>query len=305
MDRATTPSSPANRSAPPAEVEIDTALVRALLESQHSDLAALPVQPVDAGWDNAMFRLGESFAVRLSRRSVGAVLIEHEQEWLPGLAALLPLPIPAPVRFGQPGCGYPWRWSVVPWLAGQSADLLEPNGEQTERLATFFRALHVAAPSTAPRNESRGVPLRQRGASVEQRMRRLEQETDLVTSDIRRTWDRALDAPMDIEPTWIHGDLHARNVLVDRGAISGIIDWGDVCAGDRATDLAAIWMLFAERHAREKAMRLCGDVSDATWSRARGWAILFGVVLSDAGSAGDRRHALIGARTLRRIAEEA
>ena len=57
---------------------------------------------MDSGWDNAMFRLGEQLAVRLPRRIAVAKLIDHEQRWLPQLAPLLPIAVPAPVRAGQP-----------------------------------------------------------------------------------------------------------------------------------------------------------------------------------------------------------
>ena len=88
---------------PPAEVEIDGDLVRNLLRDQHPDLAHLPLQLIDVGWDNAMFRLGKQFLVRLPRRQLAASLIENEQRWLPVIAARLPIPVPAPVRVGQPG----------------------------------------------------------------------------------------------------------------------------------------------------------------------------------------------------------
>ena len=45
---------------PAAEVEIDEKLVRALLREQHADLAELRLELLDAGWDNAMFRLGDA-----------------------------------------------------------------------------------------------------------------------------------------------------------------------------------------------------------------------------------------------------
>jgi aminoglycoside phosphotransferase (APT) family kinase protein len=44
---------------------------------------------------------------------------------------------------------------------------------------------------------------------------------------------------------------HPRNILVDRGRLSAVIDWGDVTRGDPATDLAAIWMLFPSRAHRQ------------------------------------------------------
>src|SRR6188472_1139756 len=101
---------------PAAEFDIDAALIRALLNAQHPDLANLPLVDVGAGWDNKLYRLGENLAVRLPRRAAAAGLIEHEQRWLSELAPQLPLPVPVPVRIGRPGCGYPWSWSVTPWL---------------------------------------------------------------------------------------------------------------------------------------------------------------------------------------------
>jgi aminoglycoside phosphotransferase (APT) family kinase protein len=94
---------------PVSELEIDAALVYRLLKEQHPDLADLPIRLVDAGWDNAMFRLGEQWSVRLPRRKAAATLIEHEQTWLPLLAAQLPIPFPTPYRLGNPAQGYPWR----------------------------------------------------------------------------------------------------------------------------------------------------------------------------------------------------
>jgi aminoglycoside phosphotransferase (APT) family kinase protein len=114
-------------------------------------------------------------------------------------------------------------------------------------------------------------------------------------------WQAALAAPMDAPDTWIHGDLHPRNVLVSDGRIIAVIDWGDIAAGDRATDLAGIWMLLPERAAREAAMAQCDSVSPHTWDRARGWALLFAVILLDAGCGGDARMGAIAHRTLERL----
>ena len=104
---------------PVAEVDIDVELVAGLLADQHPDLAGLRLRPLAHGWDNESFRLGDDLVVRLPRRAAAAELVVHEQRWLGELAAELPVPIPAPVRTGRPGRGYPWSWSVVPWLAGE------------------------------------------------------------------------------------------------------------------------------------------------------------------------------------------
>jgi len=61
---------------------------------------------------------------------MAAPLVLHEQRWLPALAHRLPLAVPTPVRVGRPGCGYPWSWSVCPWLPGDIA-----TGPLTDRAA--------------------------------------------------------------------------------------------------------------------------------------------------------------------------
>jgi len=288
---------------PSSELEIDRSLVSGLLQDQHPDLSHFPLHLVDTGWDNAIFQLGDQFLVRLPRRHMAAALIEHEQRWLPKLPKL-PLPIPLAYRLGQPSQRYPWRWSILPWLPGVAADQQEPDTHQAQRLAKFLRSLHVSAPPEAPSNPFRGVPLLQRAATVTERMQRLEQKTSLITPAIKQLWHQALSAPLDVEPTWIHGDLHARNVLVEQGVITGIIDWGDMTAGDRATDLAAIWMLFADQAARQYAFAEYSNVSEATWQRAIGWAIFFGVVLLDTGLVDCPRHQVMGETILRRVAED-
>ncbi len=288
---------------PIAEIEINESLIRHLLEEQHPDLAYLPMQPADTGWDNAMFRLGDQLAVRMPRRKIAVPLLHHEQTWLPQLAERLPIPVPTICRVGQPTADYPWQWSIVPWLDGVTADQEEPHANQVERFVTFLRSLHIPAPASAPTNPGRGIPLSQRAAGIEERMQRLETQTSLITAAIKHTWKQALNAPIDVQPTWLHGDLHARNVLVKDGVITGIIDWGDMAAGDRATDLASIWLLFAEQTVRQQAIDQC-QISEATLQRAKGWAIVFGVLLLDTGLVDNPRHAAIGERTLLRVASD-
>jgi aminoglycoside phosphotransferase (APT) family kinase protein len=215
---------------------------------------------------------------------------------------LLPIAVPAPVRAGQPADNYPVRWSIVPWLHGRNADLSEPRSDQAERLAAFLCALHRPAPANAPCNPYRGVPLRERAEQIVERIRMLERKTSLLDDNVVRIYEDAIAAPVDVEPTWLHGDLHAGNLLVDDdGVITGVIDWGDMTRGDRATDLATLWMNLGDREARENAMRACHGVSDATWRRAKGWAVFYGVTLGTSGLAGDARHAAMARKTLVRV----
>ena len=285
----------------PGEIQVDVDLVEVLLAQQHPNLATLPLRASEGGFDNFMFRLGESFAVRLPRSAAAARLLANEQRWLITLSDRLPVQIPVPIRVGQPGFGFPWRWSVVPWLTGSTAEIAPVAAREAPRLAAFLRALHVPAPADAPRNAERSRPLTSRAAAIAERMERLARTTDAVTGRIREAWRESLEAPGPKQSTWIHGDLHARNVLTLEGTITGVIDWGDMTSADPAIDLACLWMLLPDEAAREAARSAYGSSEASLWVRARGWAVLFGVMLLDTGLAGNARNAAMGEQILRRV----
>jgi len=275
---------------PAAEVDLSTPLVRTLVAEQHPDLAHLPVELLTNGWDNAIFRLGDSLVVRMPRRQMGARILLNEQRWLPVLAPRLPLPVPAPVRTGLPGHGYPWAWSVVPFLPGEPASgtVFDPR-EAAVAVGGFLGALHV--PERAP--------------TCADNLRILDGQVDRAA--VLPVWDAALAAPRwDTSPVWLHGDPHPANILVRDGRVSGVIDFGDITAGDPASDLSVAWMLLpAEHHGtfREAYHAASGaptPVSDPLWLRARGWALNFALVFL-AYSADDPQLRQVGERTLRTV----
>ena len=281
---------------PAAEVAVDAVLVGALLESQHPDLATLPLTLLAEGWDNFMFKLGEELTVRLPRRELSAAMIEHEQRWLPELAGRLPLPVPAPVRVGRPGNGYPWSWSILPWLPGDVAESHPPGDlvAAAEALGAFLVALHTPAPPDAPPPVFRGMPLIERDDRLHENLAVLGSAID--TDAVLGRWRDALAIPWwPGPPRWLHGDLHSGNVLVDRGAISGVIDFIDLCAGDPAVDLLFGWMVFDG--ASRARFRMASGVDDDMWARGHAWALLFGVMLL-ANSADVPVYAAMGRRTL-------
>jgi hypothetical protein len=69
------------------ETGIDEMLIARLLEEQAPRLAGLRAVKVRDGWDNAVWRLGDSLAIRITQRAVAAGLHQHEQRWLPGPGA--------------------------------------------------------------------------------------------------------------------------------------------------------------------------------------------------------------------------
>lgn len=296
---------------PPAEVRIDAALVRSLLSAQHPDLASEHVRVVGEGWDCVTVQVGDSLAARLPRRASAAPLVEVERRWLAELGPDLPIPTPVPVRSGAPSDAYPWHWTIVPWFDGVSADVL-PLGEQAaEPLAEFLIALHRAPHREAPSNPWRGVPLALRAEKCEEWLDNLGSRDDGLSAElsraVRHVWERALAEPIDVEPTWLHGDLHPRNIISREGALAAVIDWGDVCKGDRATDLASLWMLLPSAESRRVARGILDArraLTEGTWNRARGWAVFFGAIMLISGlDDGDELFGAAGRRTLEGVAK--
>ncbi|QIK83654.1 phosphotransferase [Sanguibacter sp. HDW7] len=312
--------------APPADVDVTAELVRALLSEQHPDLADLPLVVVAHGWDNVVLRLGDALAVRVPRRTEAAGLVAHELRALPAIAAQLPATVPAAVRAGGPSAalGYPWVWAVVPWTEGVVvADLARPARAQlAEPLADVLVALHVPAPADAPHNPVRGVPLATRTGAVRERLTRLaapggylatsglvptaptddrRAEVAALLARLERMWDDGLAAPVHAgPPLWVHGDLHAANLVATPDSphtLAAVVDWGDVTAGDPATDLAIAWLVL-DAHARRRfwdRLRAGGhpaaDDCDAR-ARARAWALSMATAMAEHAAPGTGHHAL-------------
>src|SRR5258708_18689810 len=147
---------------PAADVRIDVPLVLRLVAVQFPQWASLAVEPIEsAGWDNTIFRLGSDLTVRLPRRRVSAEHVRNEHQWLPVMAPHLPLAVPVPLGRGVPGEGYPWHWTVCPWLTGEIAALtrVADLGRAATSLARFIAALRATDPAGGSVQEFRGVSL--------------------------------------------------------------------------------------------------------------------------------------------------
>lgn len=266
---------------PPAEIALSVEQLASLVRAQHPDLAAAPLRQVAHGWDNVIFRLGEDLAVRLPRRAAAVDLIDHEQRWLSELALRLPAPIPVPVRHGVPSELFPWPWSITPWYAGRPLSLVSPGDRRpyARPLGSFLARLHTPAPAEAPRNPVRGIPL---GLRTEAFFRHLSAVPVERRPPVERLWRRLVATSVfSGPPLWLHGDPHPGNVLVESGRLTAVIDFGDLTAGDPATDLALGWMAFDAEARRELRTAYAGEhvLDDDTWTRARGWALALAVAL--------------------------
>ncbi|KPI30538.1 aminoglycoside phosphotransferase [Actinobacteria bacterium OK074] len=273
--------------------EMTAELVRELLRAQRPDLADRPVRLGARGWDNQLWRLGDDLAVRLPWATRSAdELLRKEHAWVPTLAPGLPLPVPVPQHLGEPSERFPRPWLVTTWVPGAPADR-EPAtdaGAAADALAAFLTALHRPAPAGAPAGRDRGGPLADYAEGFARGLASATERGLIPDPDaVREVWADAVAAPAWAGPPhWLHGDLHPANVLTADGTFCGVVDFGDLCAGDPACDLAAPWILLPDG-AVDRCYAAYRPTADAaTLRRARGWAVLRALAGIHIGDAGDQ-----------------
>jgi aminoglycoside phosphotransferase (APT) family kinase protein len=262
----------------PDDVDVGLPLVRRLIGTQFPRWAGLPVTGVrSAGTDNAIYRLGNSMAVRLPRRPAAAADVARQQRWLPQLAPLLPLAVPAPLARGAPGEGYPFPWLVYRWLDGQNV-VDEPEIDMPDaarQLGRFVAALQRIDATAGPPS-TRGGPVSMLDDRVRREIRDLAADGTVDPGLAAAAWQTALAAPAwNHAPVWVHADLYPVNLLARHGRLTAIIDFGGLGTGDPAIDMLPAWA-WLTRQTRD-LFRAEIKADDATWARGRGWALGLGL----------------------------
>jgi aminoglycoside phosphotransferase (APT) family kinase protein len=285
---------------------INAELVRRLVAEQFPRWSRLSITPiVPGGWDNRTFRLGDRMTVRLPSAEGYVPQVEKEQRWLPLLAPGLPLPIPVPIALGRHGEGFPWPWSIYEWIDGHvsTPHRIRDRGAFAADLAGFLVALRAIdardGPLPGAHDFRRGGPVAFYDDETRQAIVDLGSSIDgSAATDV---WDAALSSEWSGGPVWFHGDISVGNLLLNGGDLSAVIDFGTSGVGDPACDLVIAYTLFTGRS--REVFRAGVRLDDATWARARGWAIWKALIVA-AGSAGShspRREAAKARRVIDQV----
>ncbi len=249
------------------ERDVSAERARELIEAQFPKLAPAQVKPLGEGWDNVVYEVNDLYVFRFPRRQIAVPLIERELAVLPNLR--LPLATPSPEFAGKdewPFMGY----RKLPGITADQAALTDAQRAAiAEPLGAFLKALH-AVPLDAGRDPFDRMDAARMRKHTADRLRELSWETP--------SWfDAQVRAP--VRSALVHGDLHARQILIERTSISGVIDWGDTHFGDPACDLAIAWMLLPPQ-ARPAFFDAYGPVDAETWALARMRALALSAALA-------------------------
>jgi aminoglycoside phosphotransferase (APT) family kinase protein len=181
----------------------------------------------------------------------------------------------------------PWPFAGYPLIRGvelcEAAPAADRRHKLAEEIGEFLRALHSVSAEEAislgaPRDTIGRLDIERRSNQAREHLARAA-ELGIIDSPTR--WERLLDrlVPLCKPPgtdCLVHGDLYSRHVIVDSpdengdgdARLAGIIDWGDVHAGDPSADLACAWSLF-DAVGRQRLLERYGEVSEETLTLAR------------------------------------
>jgi aminoglycoside phosphotransferase (APT) family kinase protein len=235
-----------------------------------------------SGTDNALFRLGDQYIVRLPRiewvPGSNEITLIKEYEWLPKIATFLETPIALPIFKGNPDNAYPWSWLVSRWNEGQNPSFEQENEYEQLAidLAIFLNDFHKIELPNGPFSR-RGVPLIKEDEETRKAISALEEEIDI--SAAISLWEQVLKVPSwNKSPVWIHGDFLPGNILIQNNRLSAVIDFTDLGIGDPACDLIIAWSLL-NSHLRGIFRDHLENIDNDTWERGRGWALSIALIM--------------------------
>jgi aminoglycoside phosphotransferase (APT) family kinase protein len=256
-------------------VIINESLAKKIISEQFPQWENLPIWAVEkSGWDNRTFHLGNEMTIRLPSNKEYAPQILKEFQWLPKLAqTITSCSITTPLVLGEPGQHYPWHWSVNRWIKGETVsfnriqDLNQFARDLGFFLTEFQNIDSTNGPIAGSHNFYRGGELAAYDAEVSQAITKIKNKTEQKIAE--RLWTDALSSKWEKTPVWVHGDIAVGNILVDKGQLTAIIDFGQLAIGDPACDLAITWNFFSgeSRDTFKNAIPLDKN----TWIRALAW----------------------------------
>lgn len=269
-----------------AEREVTAELALSLVREQFPGVGAGGIRPLGSGWDNTAFLVDGHLVFRFPRKASTVTLLERETRVMPFLAGRLPLAVPDPRWAGRPTARFPWPFAGYRRLEGVTADVAELSEDErvaaAEPLGAFLAALH-AVPADGlglPPDEIGRTAFARRMPELETRLARLRERGHVADG---APWLRLFAEPLPAPPgeaAVVHGDLYVRHLLVDGARrVCGVIDWGDVHAGDPAVDLQVAYAFLPPR-ARDVFLRAYGPVDARTRRMARLRAVFHSVALA-------------------------
>ncbi len=269
-----------------AERVVDADLAISLIREQFPGLGMGRIEAFGSGWDNTAFLVDGEIVFRFPRRTIAVELLETEVRVLPRIAPALPLPIPVPECVGRATERFPWPFAGYRLLAGRTADVAALSEDERRAaapvLGRFLAALHALGTDEVdvPGDFIHRLAFGERMPRMVDWLEGL-REAGLVDDPepLLRLFEGEIPQPL-ARAALVHGDFYARHVLIGEDRrLCGVIDWGDVHAGDPAVDLSVMYG-FLPPSVRGDFARAYGPIDARTARLARLRAAFHSVALT-------------------------
>jgi aminoglycoside 2''-phosphotransferase len=216
---------------------------------ESSPLAADEVELLGAGTDSAAFRVDGDWVVRFPLVPDAQGTLATELALLPGLASALPVAVPQPEHVAERDGRLvfaAYRALEGEPLSDAALEALCPaaRARALDELAVLLDAIH-RFPIERARAAGVSFQLYKGGyhsgqANLAHELSGLLEPAELDAIARRRRAFEAAQPPS--EPVLLHADIKPEHLLHDpaSGALTGLLDWGDVSLGHAEFDLAII-----------------------------------------------------------------
>ncbi|HVB51218.1 MAG TPA: phosphotransferase [Acidimicrobiales bacterium] len=263
------------RNIPEPDFRFNSNLVSRLIDDQYPILRERDPEHVGAGYDVEVWRISDDLVVRLPRRTSAFTFVEREIKHLPSIPQDLPLAIPCIEAVGVASVLLPGPWFVTQYLPGISGNVA-PLAECVRGaldLGVTLASIHALSTENVDNVSARGVAIETRRSFFEKELDHLPNWAAKISQDY---FDQATLAELESAKVFLHGDVHRSNLIVHDGRPTALIDFGDLGYGDSAGDLGG-GIFTVGYGAHREFLTAYGSVSEATLTRALGWACYFAV----------------------------
>lgn len=267
-----------------------------LIKTRHYALSKESISINESGWSNLVVVVGGRIVFRFPRTDSAKKTLQIEQRILPTLGPSLPLPIPQFLYASSPTdeityVGYPLI-KGDPLSPKALHSLLSKQKELVaKQLGEFLTALHTfpienAFPTTI--DASRTIKTWQRNYETIKRKCYPYMDPQLIAwTD--RVFTRFLSdsASFHFSPCLLHNDFRPAHILYNsrQRAISGVIDFGSMWAGDPAYDFVGLHKAYGQEFAAQVIRHygapidkaFCRRITDFYLKVMSFWKLLHGI----------------------------
>ncbi|MCA9779155.1 MAG: phosphotransferase [Candidatus Eremiobacteraeota bacterium] len=238
----------------------DEETVLTLVGRQFPELVTNELRRLGEGFDCVAFLVGD-WVFRFPRRPFGVQTLTTEATVLPQLGQ--------EVLVGKPDPEFPYPFLATRFQPGVPLDEYHgPRKRLAQMLGNELARIHgLPVPNGTPPDPVGKFHMPRRRKQIGERLGTI---PDWVP----------IEPPSNPE-LLVHGDVHCRHIYVSPvGELQGLIDWGDVCTGHPAIDLASAWAYF-EPEDRDQFWAAYGEVSEETLLYSRFRALYHTLLLRD------------------------